>query len=174
MLRTGITVHQFLVQRTWTELTEFFLQKTKRKKPKLPYEELDMKIGGGVRSVRKSCGRCDIVVGLCLRLFNKVYTHCCCFVVAMPSLKREAERRGKAAANTGPSTNSEGRANSLAEETDEPARGSGSLHLIISITIIRECQHDELEVVAGDGQVFVPMPCALNALALNKLYDQLT
>ncbi|KRZ17215.1 hypothetical protein T4B_6527, partial [Trichinella pseudospiralis] len=60
-------------------------------------------------------------------LFNKVYTHCCCFVVAMPSLKREAERRGKAAANTGPSTNSEGRANSLAEETDEPAGGSGSL-----------------------------------------------
>ncbi|KRY81273.1 hypothetical protein T4D_5928 [Trichinella pseudospiralis] len=47
----------------------------------------------------------------------------------MPSLKREAERRGKAAANTRPSTNSEGRANSLAEETDEPARGSGSLHM---------------------------------------------
>ncbi|KRX90081.1 hypothetical protein T4E_9066 [Trichinella pseudospiralis] len=39
----------FKVQRTWTELTEFFLQKTKRKKPKLPYEELDMKIGCGVR-----------------------------------------------------------------------------------------------------------------------------
>ncbi|KRY80059.1 hypothetical protein T4A_8251 [Trichinella pseudospiralis] len=37
----------------------------------------------------------------------------------MPSLKREA--------NTGPSPNSEGRANSLAEETDEPPRGSGSL-----------------------------------------------
>ncbi|KRZ41717.1 hypothetical protein T4C_14118 [Trichinella pseudospiralis] len=53
----------------------------------------------------------------------------CCFVVAMPSLKREAERKGKAAANTGSSPNSEGRANSLAEETDEPARGSGSLHL---------------------------------------------
>ncbi|KRZ04724.1 hypothetical protein T4B_1261 [Trichinella pseudospiralis] len=47
----------------------------------------------------------------------------------MPSLKREAERRGKAAANTRPSTNSEGRANSMAEETDEPARGSGSLHM---------------------------------------------
>ncbi|KRX98674.1 hypothetical protein T4B_14102 [Trichinella pseudospiralis] len=35
--------------------------------------------------------------------------------------------RGKAAANTGPSTNSEGRVNGLAEGTDEPARGSGSL-----------------------------------------------
>ncbi|KRZ40647.1 hypothetical protein T4C_3750 [Trichinella pseudospiralis] len=47
----------------------------------------------------------------------------------MPSLKREAERRGQDAANTGPSTNSEGRANSLAEETDEPARSSGSLQM---------------------------------------------
>ncbi|KRZ40176.1 hypothetical protein T4C_4890 [Trichinella pseudospiralis] len=51
----------------------------------------------GVRSGRKSCVRCDIVVGLCLR-------------------------RGKAAANTGPSPNSEGRANSLAEQMDELAR----------------------------------------------------
>ncbi|KRZ05086.1 hypothetical protein T4B_13949 [Trichinella pseudospiralis] len=88
------------MQLTWAELMKFFLQKTKRKKPKLPYEELDMKIGCGVR------------------LFNKVYTHCCCFVVAMLSLKRELERRGKAAANTGPSPNSEGRPNSLTEETD--------------------------------------------------------
>ncbi|KRY65039.1 hypothetical protein T4A_10849 [Trichinella pseudospiralis] len=47
----------------------------------------------------------------------------------MPSLKCGAERMGKAAANTRPSTNSEGRANSMAEETDEPARGSGSLHM---------------------------------------------
>ncbi|KRY92968.1 hypothetical protein T4D_1463 [Trichinella pseudospiralis] len=47
----------------------------------------------------------------------------------MASLKREAERRGKAAANTGPSTSNEGRVNSGAEETNEPARGSGSLHL---------------------------------------------
>ncbi|KRX87821.1 hypothetical protein T4E_4499 [Trichinella pseudospiralis] len=50
-------------------------------------------------------------------LVNKFYTHCCCFVVAMASLKREAERRGKAAANTGPSTSNEGRVNSGAEET---------------------------------------------------------
>ncbi|KRY69604.1 hypothetical protein T4A_9077 [Trichinella pseudospiralis] len=71
---------------------------------KLPYKELDMKI---------RCGYIFIV---------------CCFIVAMPSIKREAERKGKAPANTGSSPNSEGRANSLAEETDEPARGSGSLH----------------------------------------------
>ncbi|KAL1236738.1 DNA topoisomerase 2-binding protein 1-A [Trichinella pseudospiralis] len=58
--------------------------------------------GEGGRPVRESCGR-------------------------VISSLREAERRGKAAANTGPSTNSEGRASSLAEETDEPAGGSGSL-----------------------------------------------
>ncbi|KRX99520.1 hypothetical protein T4E_9002 [Trichinella pseudospiralis] len=52
----------------------------------------------------------------------------CCFVVAMPSLKREAERKGKEPADTGTSANSEGRVSSLAEETDEPARGSGSFH----------------------------------------------
>ncbi|KRX99606.1 hypothetical protein T4E_11319 [Trichinella pseudospiralis] len=84
----------------------------------------------GVRPVReRELRSCDIVVGLCLGLLNKVYTHCCCSVVARPSLKREAERRGQDAANTGPSTNSEGRANSLAEETDEPARSSGSLQM---------------------------------------------
>ncbi|KRX94515.1 hypothetical protein T4E_3569 [Trichinella pseudospiralis] len=47
----------------------------------------------------------------------------------MASLKREAERRGKAAANTGPSTSNEGRVNSGAEETNEPAGGSGSLQV---------------------------------------------
>ncbi|KRX87525.1 hypothetical protein T4E_5041 [Trichinella pseudospiralis] len=41
---------------------------------------------------------------------------------------REAERKVKAPANTSSSPNSERRANSLAEETDEPARGSGFLH----------------------------------------------
>ncbi|KRX87819.1 hypothetical protein T4E_5111 [Trichinella pseudospiralis] len=104
------------MQRAWAELMKFFLQKTKRKKPKLPYEELDMKIGCGMGE--RELWSYDIVVGLSLRLFNKVYTHCCCFVVAMLSLKRELERRGKAAANTGPSPNSEGRPNSLTEETD--------------------------------------------------------
>ncbi|KRY78930.1 hypothetical protein T4A_5325, partial [Trichinella pseudospiralis] len=69
---------------------------------------------------------------LYLRLVNKFYTHCCCFVVAMASLKREAERRGKAAANTGPSTSNEGRVNSGAEETNEPAGGSGSLHSLFN------------------------------------------
>ncbi|KAL1233337.1 putative coatomer subunit [Trichinella pseudospiralis] len=61
---------------------------------------------------RESCARYYIVVGLCLGLFNK----------------REAERKGKEPADTGTSANSEGRVSSLAEETDEPARGSGSFH----------------------------------------------
>ncbi|KRX86306.1 hypothetical protein T4E_1494 [Trichinella pseudospiralis] len=47
----------------------------------------------------------------------------------MPSLKREAKWRGKAAANTGLSADSEGRVISPGEERDEPARGSGSLHI---------------------------------------------
>ncbi|KRY65484.1 hypothetical protein T4B_14198 [Trichinella pseudospiralis] len=42
--------------------------------------------------------------------------------------EREAERKGKEPADTGTSANSEGRVSSLAEETDEPARGSGSFH----------------------------------------------
>ncbi|KRY74518.1 hypothetical protein T4A_9135, partial [Trichinella pseudospiralis] len=46
--------HQVIISaRTWTELTKFFLLKSKRKKPKVPYEELDMKIGCGVRVRQK-------------------------------------------------------------------------------------------------------------------------
>ncbi|KRY81723.1 hypothetical protein T4D_6462 [Trichinella pseudospiralis] len=37
----------------------------------------------------------DIRWLLLLWLLNKLYTQCCCFVVAMASLKREAERKGK-------------------------------------------------------------------------------
>ncbi|KRY84444.1 hypothetical protein T4D_10442 [Trichinella pseudospiralis] len=54
----------------------------------------------------------------------------------MPSLKHEAERKGKAPANTGSSPNSDGRANSLAEETDEPARGSGWLQAFSAATAV--------------------------------------
>ncbi|KRX53890.1 hypothetical protein T09_3252 [Trichinella sp. T9] len=43
----------------------------------------------------------------------------------MPSGKRETERKGNTPVNTGPSPNSDGRANNLVEEADEPARGSG-------------------------------------------------
>ncbi|XP_003377997.1 conserved hypothetical protein [Trichinella spiralis] len=45
----------------------------------------------------------------------------------MPSGKRETERKGNAPINTGPSPNSDGRANNLVEEADEPARGSSPL-----------------------------------------------
>ncbi|KRY22859.1 hypothetical protein T12_9141 [Trichinella patagoniensis] len=47
----------------------------------------------------------------------------------MPSGKRETERKGNTPVNTGPSPNSDGRANNLVEEADEPARGSGPLQL---------------------------------------------
>ncbi|KRY84529.1 hypothetical protein T4D_10543 [Trichinella pseudospiralis] len=95
------------LQRTWTELTEFFLQKTKRKKP--------------IATVRR-IGHEDRMRGTVAEVEEGYILIVCCFVVAMPSLNREAERRGKAAANTGPSPNSEGRANSLAEQMDELAR----------------------------------------------------
>ncbi|KRY13165.1 hypothetical protein T12_11947 [Trichinella patagoniensis] len=63
-----------------------------------------------------------IGVGLCCSLIV------CCFIVAMPSGKRETEKKGNTPVNTGPSPNSDGRANTQVEEADEPARGSGPLH----------------------------------------------
>ncbi|KRY86973.1 hypothetical protein T4D_12899 [Trichinella pseudospiralis] len=77
----------------------------------------------------------------------------------MPSLKREAERRGKAAANTRPSTNSGGRANSLAEETDEPACGSGSrgilhrTHLIVCQRIFRKTRETTFDNFSPTDQI---------------------
>ncbi|KRY47148.1 Retrovirus-related Pol polyprotein from transposon 17.6 [Trichinella britovi] len=51
----------------------------------------------------------------------------CCFVVAMPSGKRETERKVNAPVDTGPSPNSDERVNNPTEGADEPARESGSL-----------------------------------------------
>ncbi|KRX56806.1 hypothetical protein T09_13760 [Trichinella sp. T9] len=59
----------------------------------------------------------------------------CCFIVAMPSGKREAEKKGNTPVNTGPSPNSDGRANNLVEEADEPARGSGPLQYNLVVTV---------------------------------------
>ncbi|KRY23884.1 hypothetical protein T12_81 [Trichinella patagoniensis] len=55
--------------------------------------------------------------------------------VAMPSGKRDTEKKGNTPVNTGPSPNSDGRANTQVEEADEPARGSGPLHLLPSCQI---------------------------------------
>ncbi|KRZ63137.1 hypothetical protein T02_14246 [Trichinella nativa] len=46
----------------------------------------------------------------------------------MPSGKREAERKGNPPVNTGPSPNSDGRANNTMEEANEPAGGSGACY----------------------------------------------
>ncbi|KRZ69652.1 hypothetical protein T10_2316 [Trichinella papuae] len=46
----------------------------------------------------------------------------------MPSGKHETERKGNPPANTGSSPFGDERANSAAEEVNEPARGIGSLH----------------------------------------------
>ncbi|KRZ85214.1 hypothetical protein T08_2924 [Trichinella sp. T8] len=56
----------------------------------------------------------------------------------MPSGKREAEKKGNTPVNTGPSPNSDGRANNLVEEADEPARGSGPLQYNLVVT----CQNE--------------------------------
>ncbi|KRX62404.1 hypothetical protein T09_15411 [Trichinella sp. T9] len=89
-----------------------------------------MKIRGGVRygclheqwaSGQKVCVcvRCYIVVG---PRFSSLIKRI--LIVAMPSGKRETEKKGNTPVNTGPSPNSDGRANNLVEEADEPARGS--------------------------------------------------
>ncbi|KRX37052.1 Transposon Ty3-G Gag-Pol polyprotein [Trichinella murrelli] len=46
----------------------------------------------------------------------------------MPSGKREAERKGNPPVNTGPSPNSDGRANNTMKEANEPAGGSGACY----------------------------------------------
>ncbi|XP_003382152.1 conserved hypothetical protein [Trichinella spiralis] len=115
------------MQRTRTELMRFFLQKMKTKKT-----EATADYGSGFfTSVLASCQRCVrgyIVVDPCFRCLIKYILTVCCFIVAMPSGKREIERKGNAPVNTGSSPNSDGRANNLVEEADEPARGSGPLH----------------------------------------------
>ncbi|KRX17975.1 Transcription termination factor 1 [Trichinella nelsoni] len=66
----------------------------------------------------------------CLHRRRSLFSDClikyiliaCCFVVAMPSGKRETERKGNAPVNTGPSPNSDGRANNPVEEADKAAR----------------------------------------------------
>ncbi|KRY10236.1 hypothetical protein T12_10515 [Trichinella patagoniensis] len=56
----------------------------------------------------------------------------------MPSGKRETERKGNTPVNTGPSPNSDGRANNLVEEADEPARGSGPLQRLLILKLLLE------------------------------------
>ncbi|KRZ88497.1 hypothetical protein T08_6616 [Trichinella sp. T8] len=57
----------------------------------------------------------------------------CCFVVAMPSGKRETERKVNAPVDTGPSPNSDERVNNPTEGADEPARERDSLHLFYEL-----------------------------------------
>ncbi|KRZ13077.1 hypothetical protein T11_15152 [Trichinella zimbabwensis] len=64
----------------------------------------------------------------------------------MPSGKRETERKGNAPVNTGPSPNSDGRANNLVEEADEPARGSGPS------SVSRRLSSDDLSVMPNPSK----------------------
>ncbi|KRX38666.1 hypothetical protein T06_1191 [Trichinella sp. T6] len=69
----------------------------------------------------------SILVSDCLIKYISIV---CCFVVSMPSGKRETERKVNAPVNTGPSPNSDERVNNPTEGADESARGSGPLHQI--------------------------------------------
>ncbi|KRZ82699.1 hypothetical protein T08_16107 [Trichinella sp. T8] len=107
-----------------------FLQKMKTKTPKLQSEE---EYGSGcftswlevARSVFVFVSSSTLVSDCLIKYISIV----CCFVVAMPSGKRETERKVNAPVDTGPSPNSDERVNNPTEGADEPARESGSLHL---------------------------------------------
>ncbi|KRY45926.1 hypothetical protein T03_7320 [Trichinella britovi] len=88
-------------KRTRAELMRPFLQKMKMKTPKLQSEE-EYGSGGGHRGWR-------------LRGYISIV---CCFVVAMPSGKRETERKFNAPVDTGPSPNSDERVNNPTEGAD--------------------------------------------------------
>ncbi|KRY32968.1 hypothetical protein T01_6755 [Trichinella spiralis] len=70
-----------------------------------------------------------IIGGPCSRLPIKNIFIACCLIATMPSGKRELERVGNPPVSTGPSPNSDERANNTVEEVNGPTRGSGSLHL---------------------------------------------
>ncbi|XP_003366570.1 conserved hypothetical protein [Trichinella spiralis] len=108
------------VQRTWTELMKFFLQKMKRKKT-----EATAEYGSGCLQERlASCQK-----KVCSLSHRRIYILIvCCFIVAIPSGKRETERKENAPVNTGPVANSDGRANNLLEESGRAcSRAAGPL-----------------------------------------------
>ncbi|KRX13415.1 hypothetical protein T07_285 [Trichinella nelsoni] len=87
-----------------------------------------MKIKGGVRHCQ---GSVFVVTSLAVLAFDcliKYILIVCCLIVAVPSGKRETERKGNAPVNTGPSPNSNERKINAVDEADEHARGSGLLH----------------------------------------------
>ncbi|XP_003369020.1 hypothetical protein Tsp_04448 [Trichinella spiralis] len=118
-------------KRTRTELTTLFLQTTKRKKGEATVSRLGLE--------NRRCAElmwCDgrsllerIIGGPCSRLPIKNIFIACCLIATMPSGKRELERVGNPPVSTGPSPNSDERANNTVEEVNGPTRGSGSLHL---------------------------------------------
>ncbi|KRY27663.1 hypothetical protein T01_15804 [Trichinella spiralis] len=111
----GFTV----VQRTRTELMRSFLQKMKAKNTEATGWQV-------AKSVCLCFTSSSILVSDCLIKYILI---ACSFVVAMPSGKRETERKGNAPVNTGPSPNSDGRANNTVEEVNELVQGSDSLQL---------------------------------------------
>ncbi|KRZ01038.1 hypothetical protein T11_11635 [Trichinella zimbabwensis] len=62
-----------------------------------------------------------IVDGPCSRLLIKTILTDCCLIVIMPTGKHETERKGNPPVSTGSSPFHDERANSVAEEVNEPA-----------------------------------------------------
>ncbi|KRZ85358.1 hypothetical protein T08_9211, partial [Trichinella sp. T8] len=73
----------------------------------------------------------------------------CCFVVAMPSVKRETERKVNAPVDTGPSPNSDERVNNPTEGANEPTRESGSSVFVFvsSSTLVSDCLIKYISIV---------------------------
>ncbi|KRX37065.1 hypothetical protein T05_3638 [Trichinella murrelli] len=104
--------------RTWTEITNLFLQKTKRRK--------ETKYGSSCLpeyvAVGKLPGKRFVVTSSSVLAFDCLIKYIlidCRLIVAMPSGKRQTERKGNAPVNTGPSPNSDGCTNNTVEEAEE-------------------------------------------------------
>ncbi|KRX51655.1 hypothetical protein T09_6554 [Trichinella sp. T9] len=97
----------------------------KTKTPKLQSEE---EYGSGCFTWWLEVARSVFVFTSSSTLVSDCLINVCCFVVAMPSGKRETERKVNAPVDTGPSPNSDERVNNPTEGANEPARVSGSLH----------------------------------------------
>ncbi|KRZ49089.1 Small ubiquitin-related modifier [Trichinella nativa] len=119
----------------------------------------------------------SILVSDCLIKYISIV---CCFVVSMPSGKRETERKVNAPVNTGPSPNSDERVNNPTEGADESARGSSPLHQAMandSESESNNAQSDfiQLRVVSQDSkEVTFRVKIDMPLIKLMKAYSERT
>ncbi|KRY59863.1 hypothetical protein T03_12893 [Trichinella britovi] len=122
----------------WASNEPFSLTDTDRANEIFPAENEDE----DTEATEEYGGGCsDIVVGGCQGCVRYI-SIVCCFVVAMPSVKRETERKVNAPVDTGPSPNSDERVNNPTEGANEPARESGSSAEGYGSTFVVICRSD--------------------------------